>query len=141
MSQALSTLSVGIAAFVATNLDDLFLITLFFSEPNRNTVPIVLGEMTGILALSTISLTGYLATLALPMPWIGLMGFFPIAIGFKKLMETHRNSDSQLAHPKSTKSFFPPLSQWHSSPLLMEVIISESTPRFSPAAPGAKPLP
>ena len=105
MVPLLSTIPLCIAAFVATNVDDLFLITLFFSNPRFRTAPIVVGELAGIFALSVLSLTGYLASFAVPLPWIGLLGFLPIFIGLKHLRKP-KPSDETDPLPKTRSSFF-----------------------------------
>jgi cadmium resistance protein CadD (predicted permease) len=100
MNPVLSAIPIGILAFVATNLDDLFLITLFFSDPRARILPIVLGELLGILTLSALSLIGPLASFAIPLPWIGLMGFFPIFIGLKTLERSKPEAEPTLPHAK-----------------------------------------
>ncbi len=102
MNSLLSTISIGVLAFIATNVDDLFLITLFFSNPRYRVLPIIIGEFVGILALSAISLVGYLATFAIPLPWIGLFGFFPIFIGLKKLKKSKQKDDTTLPNSKAS---------------------------------------
>jgi len=97
-----STIPIGIVAFAATNIDDLFLITLFFSNPRYKIVPIVLGKYVGILALVAISLTGYLASFAIPLPWIGLMGLFPIFIGLKNLRASKNKNKPILDNAKTS---------------------------------------
>jgi cadmium resistance protein CadD (predicted permease) len=102
MNSILSAIPVGIVAFVATNIDDLFLITLFLSNSRYRTFPVVIGEFTGILALSAISLMGYLASFAIPLPWIGILGIFPIFIGLKNLRKSKQKDETTLPDAKAS---------------------------------------
>jgi cadmium resistance protein CadD (predicted permease) len=87
--------AVGTAAFVSTNLDDLFILLVFFATPRFPSSQIVLGQYIGMGSLIGVSLAGSLITLVLPRNLIGLIGLFPIAIGIKELLESHRNGDEE----------------------------------------------
>jgi cadmium resistance transport/sequestration family protein len=69
--------------FAATNMDDIIILTLFFSQTNENfrRWHVVAGQYLGFSALIAISLLGYLTGLIIPKEVIGLLGFLPIAIG------------------------------------------------------------
>jgi cadmium resistance protein CadD (predicted permease) len=72
---------VGIAAFVSTNIDDLFILMVFFAANHRfPTHQIVLGQCIGMGSLITVSLLGWLISLVVPRNLIGLIGFLPIAL-------------------------------------------------------------
>ena len=81
---------IGVAAFVSTNIDDLFILMIFFATPRFPPYQIVLGQYVGMGSLMGISLAGSLITLVLPRNLIGLIGLFPIAIGVKELLELHK---------------------------------------------------
>ncbi len=81
---------VGIAAFVSTNIDDLFILMVFFATPRFPSSQIVLGQYIGMGSLIGVSLAGSLITLVLPRNLIGLIGLFPIAIGIKELLHLHK---------------------------------------------------
>jgi cadmium resistance protein CadD (predicted permease) len=85
----LGPIGVGIAAFVATNIDDLLVLLLFFGQVNRRFRPhhIVTGAYCGFAALVGVSLVGALGGLALPSSWIRWLGILPIGLGLKQLME------------------------------------------------------
>jgi cadmium resistance protein CadD (predicted permease) len=87
--------AVGTAAFVSTNLDDLFILLVFFATPRFPSSQIVLGQYIGMGSLIGVSLAGSLITLVLPRNLIGLIGLFPIAIGIKELLESHSNGDEE----------------------------------------------
>jgi cadmium resistance protein CadD (predicted permease) len=80
-------IGIGAAAFVATNIDDIVVLIVFFSSltfPVRN---IVIGQFLGIGSLIAISALGSLLALVVPSYIIGLMGLLPIVIGIKELLE------------------------------------------------------
>ena len=81
---------VSIAAFVATNIDDFFILMVFFATPRFPSSQIVLGQYIGMGSLIGVSLAGSLITLVLPRNLIGLIGLFPIAIGIKELLHLHK---------------------------------------------------
>jgi cadmium resistance protein CadD (predicted permease) len=86
---------IGIAAFVSTNIDDLFILMVFFATLRFPSFQIVLGQYIGMGSLMGISLVGSLITLILPQNIIGLIGLFPIAIGIKELLELHKKGDKE----------------------------------------------
>jgi cadmium resistance protein CadD (predicted permease) len=81
---------VGIAAFVSTKIDDLFILMVFFATPRFPSSQIVLGQYIGIGSLIGVSLAGSLIALVLPHNLIGLIGLFPVAIATKELVDLHK---------------------------------------------------
>lgn len=92
------TIVTAIATFAATNIDDIFLLMLFFSQTPQIFHPrhIVLGQYLGFVGLVAISLLGFLGSSVIPPAWIGLLGIAPIAIGLNKLIHLRQNT---LTHP------------------------------------------
>ncbi|MBE9205036.1 cadmium resistance transporter [Nostoc sp. LEGE 06077] len=88
MNGLVTAISTGAFAFSATNIDDLVILTLFFSQINAKfrRWQIVAGQYLGFTALVLASLPGFFGGLILPRPWIGLFGLVPIAIGIKCLL-------------------------------------------------------
>ena len=80
-------IAAGIAAFTATNLDDIVILMLFFARINATLRPrhIVMGQYLGFLVLILASLPGFLGGLIIPPMWMGLLGLLPIAIGIHHL--------------------------------------------------------
>jgi cadmium resistance protein CadD (predicted permease) len=72
-------IGLGITAFTATNIDDLFVLIMFFSSARNNFSPrqIVLGQYIGMSALTAIGVAGSLVALIVPAYVVGLMGFVP----------------------------------------------------------------
>ena len=97
---------IGIAAFVSTNIDDLFILMVFFASPRFRSYQIVLGQYIGIGSLMGVSLVGSLIALVLPRYLIGLIGLFPIAVGIKELLEPHK-LDSEEETRNCSKGYEP----------------------------------
>ncbi len=78
-----------VTAFVVTNVDDLFVLMIFFSQrsPSFRTAHIVLGQYLGFCALVGISALGLVAGIFIPAAWIGLLGFLPLFLAGKKLLQ------------------------------------------------------
>ena len=83
---------VAAVAFAATDIDDLFLLMIFFSSRTFPPRQVALGQFVGIGLLVAVSILGSLIALVVPIYVIGLLGLVPIAIGIKNLIEI-RNSD------------------------------------------------
>jgi cadmium resistance protein CadD (predicted permease) len=86
---------IGITAFVSTNIDDLFILMVFFATLRFPSFQIVLGQYIGMGLLMGVSLAGSLITLVLPRNLIGLIGLLPIAIGIKELLELRKKGDKE----------------------------------------------
>jgi cadmium resistance transport/sequestration family protein len=88
MSELVTAISTGVTAFVATNIDDLVILLLFFAQVSATfrRRHIVVGQYLGFAALVIASLPGFLGSLILPQRWIGLLGLVPIAIGLSRLL-------------------------------------------------------
>ncbi len=101
----ITLLLTAITAFIATNLDDLFVLMLFFAHPDYNNAQIVIGQYLGISTLILISSLSYFFKFIIPANFIGLLGIFPIIIGVKKLIDL-RNDDlkeDEINEPEESK--------------------------------------
>lgn len=97
MSELVTAIPTGITAFTATNLDDLVILTLLFSQVNATLRcrHIVIGQYLGFSALLIASLSGFFGGLILPPHWIGLLGLVPIAIGLNRLFNPDSDSSEE----------------------------------------------
>jgi cadmium resistance transport/sequestration family protein len=79
----------GITAFTVTNIDDIMILMLFFARISHVFRPrhVVVGQYLGFALLILASLPGFLGGLIIPRPWLGLLGFLPIAIGIHHLLK------------------------------------------------------
>ncbi len=100
----------GIIAFVATNIDDILILLLFFSQVDANFRKrhIIIGQYLGFSAIIIASLPGFFGGLVVPHEFIGLLGLLPIAIGIKKLL-----SQEEFTEIQTVTSDFKPSSPNH----------------------------
>ena len=103
------TFILSITSFIGTNIDDIFINTLFFTEAktkadNRN---IVIGKYLGIGALILLSVLGAFGLQFLPQQYIGYLGLVPIGLGIKEIIVTIKSrkadkaAESEETAPKS----------------------------------------
>ncbi|NEU75734.1 transporter [Hassallia byssoidea VB512170] len=78
----------GIIAFFFTNIDDIIILLLFFSQINTNfrRRHIFFGQYLGFTAIIIASLPGFFGGLVVRRELIGLLGILPIVIGLKQLL-------------------------------------------------------
>ena len=90
-------------AFVSTNVDDIFILTLFYGNKKYNDRDIVAGQFTGIISLIMISLVGSLAGLFFNQAYIGVLGLFPFYLGLKGIWElfTKKTGDRREINEKN----------------------------------------
>jgi cadmium resistance transport/sequestration family protein len=88
MDRLLSAVLVGMTSFIATNLDDIVVLVIFFSQVSATfrRRHIVFGQYLGFTALLLLSLPGYLGGLVLPKAWVGLLGLLPLGVGVGQLL-------------------------------------------------------
>jgi cadmium resistance protein CadD (predicted permease) len=79
--------------FAATNIDDIFLLTLLVS---RNVPPrrIVAGQYVGFAFIILLSCLGAIVALAIPTHWIRFLGLLPIALGVRGLLRLRRPQEN-----------------------------------------------
>jgi cadmium resistance transport/sequestration family protein len=113
MNEILTAISTGMTAFIATNMDDLVILTLLFSQVNATfrSRHIVIGQYLGFCTLVLASLLGILGGLMLPSHWLGLLGLVPITIGLNRLLNADSSSDDEestieLSHSANFASSF-----------------------------------
>lgn len=92
---------IATTAFIATNVDDLFLLTLWFVKRSRFTT-VLLGQFLGFSSILFLSLLGYWGLQLLPQSALHWLGLAPIAIGIKQLLSP-AGADSR-ARPESAWS-------------------------------------
>jgi cadmium resistance transport/sequestration family protein len=99
MNEFITAISTGLIAFSATNIDDIAILLLFFSQVNANFRPwhIVTGQYLGFTVLVILSLPGFFGGLILPPQLIGLLGLLPMAIGISSLVNQEVESSAEVA--------------------------------------------
>ncbi|TGJ96465.1 cadmium transporter [Actinotalea fermentans ATCC 43279 = JCM 9966 = DSM 3133] len=91
-------MAAAIGLFVATNLDDIVILTVLFAVAARGTSrlrewQIVAGQYLGLITLIAVSFLAALGLTIVPDEWVGLLGLIPLAIGVLALVRTLRGKD------------------------------------------------
>lgn len=95
----------AIASFVATTLDDIIVMMVFFAQVNNPSLSshlkrrhIVIGQYLGFFSLIIASLPGFFGGLIIEKKWIGILGFIPIVIGIKQLINNlqHQSDENEI---------------------------------------------
>ncbi|AJD89554.1 cadmium resistance transporter [Jeotgalibacillus malaysiensis] len=89
----------AIGAFIVTNIDDIFVLMLLFSQAKAQVKPseglkgnqtenkhispkdIIIGQYLGFTLLVVVSLLGTFGVMLIPEKWVGLLGLIPIYLG------------------------------------------------------------
>jgi cadmium resistance protein CadD (predicted permease) len=90
--EILATIFVAVMAFVATNLDDLILLTVFFANNDYSNLSIVLGQYLGVSLLLIICAMAYFFKFIIPPQYLAIFGILPIAIGLKNLLNLRNDN-------------------------------------------------
>jgi cadmium resistance protein CadD (predicted permease) len=79
-----SLIALAVAAFAATNVDNLFVLLAFVAEARGHQWRVIAGQYVGSLALIVAAL-GLAAMLrSLPPGYVGVLGVLPVAVGLAK---------------------------------------------------------
>jgi cadmium resistance transport/sequestration family protein len=92
----IETLVTAFLAFASTNIDDLFILMLLFSQASAKGLKqsnIFVGQYLGIVTLIILSLVGSLIGFVIPVSYIGILGFFPIYLGLVKIYQLIKNKN------------------------------------------------
>ncbi|CCI20629.1 Cadmium resistance transporter homolog [Microcystis aeruginosa PCC 9807] len=89
MIEIVIAISTGVAAFVATNLDDILILTILFSQTGKlfRRRDIVIGQYIGFILLVIASLAGFFGCFLIPTPWIRYLGLVPVILGIVSLLK------------------------------------------------------
>jgi len=120
MDHHVAAIGLAIAAFTATNLDDLLLLSCLFMDIEYSASSIIIGQFVGMTVLVLISLIGALLALAIPDGGLAFLGFVPFGLGlfrFWKLSREHLQrqrpiSDQEFFQPARLGGQNPPYSVW-----------------------------
>lgn len=108
-SNLFSVVIASALAFAATNIDDIFLLALWFSQTDRPLPPasIVVGQYLGFASLVAVSMVGLFGSLVIPQTWIGLLGMLPLSIGIQKLFSACREKKMAGSGAAATEATLP----------------------------------
>jgi cadmium resistance transport/sequestration family protein len=91
MTWFVSALLIGIVTFAITNIDDIFVLAIFFAQSQANPAlkkrQVVMGQYLGFSVLVLASLLVVLTSLVIPLAWIGLLGLIPFGQGLFRLIK------------------------------------------------------
>lgn len=100
------TLILSITSFIGTNIDDLFINMLLFSEAKnkaeRNGV--VIGKYLGIGTLMLLSILGASGLQFLPSRYIGYLGVVPICLGVKEIVGNFKREENATGSDNQSKA-------------------------------------
>lgn len=109
MQSLITPIVTGITAFSATNIDDIVVLLLFFSQVNATFrgKHIVSGQYIGFTTLVLLSLPGFFGGLFLPDRAIGLLGLVPLVFGLNLLLNRKNDSeeDAEETSPSDSSPF------------------------------------
>lgn len=96
----------SILAFVSTNIDDIFILILFYGNKKIKETEIIIGQFLGIITLIAVSLIGSLIGLILQDAYIGFLGLIPLYLGIKGILAIIKNEkhEEEGHHLKTNKS-------------------------------------
>jgi len=101
----LETIFLSLAAFVGTNVDDLFIGMLFYSDAKTasDSAQITIGKFLGMGMLTAFSLLGALGLQLFQMQRLSLLGVVPLGLGVLEIIRSIRGStnDSPPAKAKA----------------------------------------
>jgi cadmium resistance protein CadD (predicted permease) len=90
MTSFISLLCIAVILFAWTNLDDLFVLLGFFSDPRFRARHVVIGQYLGISVLYGVSVLASLLSVVVPPAYLGILGLVPIFMGVRKLVSLWR---------------------------------------------------
>ncbi|MDY7048956.1 MAG: cadmium resistance transporter [Microcystis panniformis WG22] len=95
MIEIVIAISTGVAAFVATNLDDILILTILFSQTGKlfRRRDIVIGQYIGFILLVIASLAGFFGCFLIPTPWIRYLGLVPVILGIFSLLKEEEEEE------------------------------------------------
>jgi cadmium resistance protein CadD (predicted permease) len=91
MESLFAQIGLALVVFASTNIDDILLLTAFFSDPKLRVRAIVTGQYLGIGTLVVVSVITAVLALSIPPAWLALLGILPIGLGCYKLYELYKN--------------------------------------------------
>ncbi len=102
----LGTMIIAIVSFASTNIDDIFVLMILYSQGNEKMKKrdIVIGQYLGIGILVTLSILGAFGLHFLPRKYIGALGLLPVALGIKSWVDYKKEKDDTGTTAKKTDS-------------------------------------
>ena len=104
----METVIAVIMSFVGTNIDDIFIDTIFWAQADtkRKIHSVIVGKYLGIGALVLLSCLGAYFLHSVPQNYIGFLGFVPILIGIKEWISYLKNKKQAFSDDSEEKPDF-----------------------------------
>jgi cadmium resistance transport/sequestration family protein len=114
MIEIITAISTGVAAFVATNLDDILILTILFTRAGKlfRRRDIVIGQYIGFSLLVIASLAGFFGCFLIPPEWIRYLGLVPVILGVVSLLQKEDEEDPESVSIDLDTAKRSPLSNW-----------------------------
>ena len=100
----IETLLTSIIAFGATNIDDIFILTLLYGSRKYSHLQILTGQFLGIFVLVALSIIISMVGAIVDPRLIGLLGLFPIYLGIRQVIDLLRGRDDRQSSEIQTAS-------------------------------------
>jgi cadmium resistance protein CadD (predicted permease) len=97
----LTAVLLAVAAFAATNVDNLFVLLAFFAEARDAWRSVVIGQYIGSMALVALAFVIASLMVHVPRAYVGLIGVMPILIGIGKALELFRRGNGSSSSARS----------------------------------------
>jgi cadmium resistance protein CadD (predicted permease) len=88
----ITLVSLSLVLFIATHVDDLFLLLSWYAEGRTAKVAIVLGQYLGVIALISAGLLCSRIAVAIPASYLRWLGLIPMSLGLQKLVTLFTHS-------------------------------------------------
>lgn len=99
MTALIALAGVAVALYVSTNIDSLFVLLAFFSDPKYQRSHVVLGQYAGLVVIFAVSAVAASISRSIPLGTVAWLGLMPIAIGCKKMWDWRRERGTQGGSP------------------------------------------
>lgn len=93
----LATILTAVTSFISTNIDDIFILMLFFAQVSdaKGKRCVVIAQYLGIGILTAVSLLGSAALQFIPEEYIRFLGVIPIVLGVKEWIEYKKGTETE----------------------------------------------
>ena len=92
----LEVAAASVAAYIGTNIDDLFINTFFFaqSRSKKQDAAVVFGKYLSVFSLIAVSVLAASGLQFIPTDFVGLLGLIPIALGVRAVFDKDTDDDT-----------------------------------------------
>lgn len=103
---SLQSILTSVIAFASTNIDDIFILMLFYAGGRSRNSDIIIGQYVGIGALVVISLIGAYIGGFFDGRYVGILGLFPIYLGVRQAVGLFRKDHNEDASDVKVSGVF-----------------------------------